>query len=117
MANEAYKRGRSGYSVKDEKAAKEYGQRDYATNPVQRRSASENAKNNPKLSKSDVAHMTKLSQHEAKYRRDVGAPHSYLENTKTEKGREINRKNVRTQDEDRAFQGRPPMSKKWVEKE
>lgn len=115
MANEAYKRGSSGYSVKDEKAAKEYGQRDYATNPVQRRSASENAKANPKMSKADVSHMTKVSQEEAKYRRDVGAPSNYLENTKTERGRKINRSNVKTQDEDRAAQGRPPMSKKWVE--
>lgn len=116
MANEAYKRGRSGYSVKDEKAAKEYGQRDYATNPVQRRSASENAKNNPGMSKSDVAHMTRLNQKEAKYRRDVGAPSNYLENTKTERGRDINKRNVATQDEDRKAQGRPPMSKKWIEK-
>ena len=116
MANEAYKRGRSGYSIKDEKAAKEYGQRDYATNTVQRRSQSENAKNNPGMSKKDVAHLTKTSQKEAAYRRDVGAPSSYLENTKTERGRDINKRNVATQDEDRKSQSRPAMSKKWVEK-
>lgn len=116
MANEAYKRGRSGYSVKDEKAAKEYGQRDYATNTVQRRSAAENAKRNPNMSKSEVNKMTQDNQREAEYRRDVGAPASYLSNVHTAEGREINRRNVATQDSDRAKDKRPPMSKKWIEK-
>ena len=116
MANDAYKRGRSGYSVKDEKAAKEYGQRDYETNTVQRRSAAENAKRNPGMSKKDVNQMTQISQREAVYRRDEGAPAAYLRNVKTAEGREINRKNIATQDRDRAAQGRPPMSKKWIEK-
>lgn len=66
-----YTRGKSGFSKADEKAAKEYGQLDYKA-----------TKGSP------------LPESERKYRRDTGAPLTYLGNTKTEKGREVNRKNV-----------------------
>lgn len=115
-SNDKYQRGKSGYSKHDEKAAKEYGQRDYATNTVMRRSASEVSKANPGITKKEARQISSDSNREAVYRRDVGSPSAYLHNTRTEEGREINRKNVKTQDEDRAKDNRPPMSKKWIEK-
>jgi len=92
MSGDAYQRGKSGYSKKDEKAAKEYGERDHK-----------------------LTGGVNMPKSEREYRRDIGAPQSYLRNTKTAEGREINKKNVNTQDSDRNSQGRPPMSRKWVE--
>jgi hypothetical protein len=84
--------GRSGYSKSDEKAAKAYGKSDYA-----------------------ATRGTPTPQKEREYRRDIGAPSHYLRNTKTEKGREINKKNVEFIAKEAAA-NRPPMSKKWTEK-
>ncbi len=66
-----YTRGKSGYSVADEKAAKHYGNQDY-----------KETRDSP------------LPQRERKYRRDTGAPTSYLSNTKSAHGREVNDKNT-----------------------
>lgn len=66
-----YKRGRSGYSVADEKAAKDYGKQDYKE-----------------------TRDSSLPQSEREYRRDKGAPGNYLHNTKSEKGRGYNKQNV-----------------------
>jgi hypothetical protein len=66
-----YTRGKSGYSVADEKAAKDYGRQDY-----------KETRDSP------------TPQKERKYRRDVGGPQNYLHNTKSEHGRKVNEKNV-----------------------
>ena len=90
-----YTRGKSGYSVADEKAAKAYGRQDYKE-----------------------SEGSGMKAAEAKYRAEVGGPNKYLHNTKSEKGRETNKKNVEFMSDAkiaarRKEEGRPPMSKKW----
>ena len=63
---------RSGYSRKDDKAAKDYGKLDY-----------KDSKGSP------------LPESERKYRRDKGAPLSYYANERSKEGREINQKNTK----------------------
>jgi hypothetical protein len=79
--DDAYKRGRSGYSVKDEKDSKQYGKDVYAATPAKvtdpKRESQKARDSNRKLS------------------RDKIAPENYLRNVKSKEGRAINEANVR----------------------
>jgi hypothetical protein len=83
-AKDAYKRGKSGYSVKDEKEAAAYRTRVTAEN---KRALVEKAQG-----KAGFTGGFDKTEAEAQNRR---SEQHYLENTKTPRGREINRANVK----------------------
>jgi hypothetical protein len=82
-AKDAYKRGKSGYSVKDEKEAAAYRTRVTAEN---KRALVEKAQG-----KAGFTAGFNKAEAEAQNRR---SEQNYLHNTKTPEGREVNRKNV-----------------------
>lgn len=83
VANKAYTRGKSGYSIKDEEEAKKYAKLEKTISEDALRRKEKGEKGFPKsFTKEEVKSRVR------------SAEQNYKENTKTSEGRNINRKNT-----------------------